>query len=581
MAILKKLTINGFRCYENSTVAFQPTSILVGRNNAGKSTLIEALKIISVISRKYKTAHFISPPAWLIGETDNGISPSIDRVGISEEGLFYMYRYSQALIEACFSNGTSIKAYIGEKLSVFALIISSNGQPVRNSREAKSVIIPTVEVLPQISAVQDTEILISKETVDINMPTRLTSRNFRNQLYYYNELFPRFKKLAEQTWEHLQIKPIESTLVDKGRALQFYIRDNSFESEIAWMGHGLQMWLQTMWFVSRYGKDSIVVLDEPDVYMHADLQRRLVRFVAPMFSQLIIATHSIEILEEVSANSVIPVDRRRRLIKPIGDHVLLQQLAEEMGSTLNLDLSRLFLSKRFLIWEGEDTDRRILSAFQSVLTPMDIHPISAFPKVYVGGWGGWQRALAVAEVFNQNRIDIKCYCIFDSDYHLDEDINERQKEAQKRGVNLHIWQKKEIENYAINEEVILRYITRHKRKGQVTAQTIKEKLLEISSSMEQELYADVAEEIRMKDNKLSVKTALESAKKLVENKWNSDPFQVLPGKTIIKRLSAWSHKAFGVAFDALDIVHEFQPKEVPEEIRSVIDAIIEGRVFDK
>lgn len=579
MMTLNKLTIRNFRCYENSTVVFQPTSVLVGRNNAGKSTLIEALKIISVISRKYKTARFTSPPSWVKAETDNGITPSIDRLGISERGLFYMYRNAPAIIEAFFSNGSSIKVYIGDNLSVFALIIGRDGQSARNSKEAKSVIIPIVEVLPQISAVQDTEILVSKETVDLNMPTRLTSRNFRNQLYYYQECFPRFERLAEETWEHLQIKPIESTLLEKGRALQLFIRDNSFESEIAWMGHGLQMWLQTMWFVSRCERDSIVVLDEPDVYMHADLQRRLIRFVTPMFSQLIIATHSIEILEEITASSVIPVDNRRRQIKPIGNHALLQRLAEEMGSSLNLDLSRLFLSKRFLIWEGEDSDRRILSAFQSVLTPIDLHPISSFPKVFVEGWGGWQRALAVAEVFNQNKIDIKCYCIFDSDYHLDEDIIRRQEEAQARDVNLHIWQRKEIENYAINENVILRYITRYKRKGQVTEMALKEKMYDIVTSMEQEYYADVADEIRMKDNKLSVKTALDSARRLVENKLKSTPFFALPGKKVIKELSAWSHKAFGIAFDSLDLVHEFHPDEVPEEIRIVINAIIEGRAF--
>ena len=106
-------------------------------------------------------------------------------------------------------------------------------------------------------------------------------------------------------------------------------------------------------------------------------------------------------------------------------------------------------------------------------------------------------------------------------------------------------------------------------------------MLEISSSMEQELYADVADEIRMKNNKLSVKTALDSAKKLVKKKWENDPFYVLPGKTVIKKLSAWSHKAFGVAFDSLDLVHEFRPEEVPEEIRKVIDAIIDGKAFDK
>lgn len=578
--ILKKLTIKNFRCYENSNIVFEPTSVLVGRNNAGKSTLIEALKIVSVVSKKYKTARFIPPPTWVKGESDNGITPSIDRMGISDRGLFYMYRNAPAIIEALFSNGSSVKVYLGERLSVFALIFGSDGKPARNSKDAKSIIIPTIEVLPQISAVQDTELLISKETVDLNLPTRLTSRNFRNQLYYYSEYFSRFEQLAEETWEHLQIKPVESTLLEKGRALQLFIRDNTFESEIAWMGHGLQMWLQAMWFVSRCAEDSIVVLDEPDVYMHADLQRRLIRFVAPMFSQLIIATHSIEIMEEVTANSVIPVDNKRRQIKPIGNHSLLQKLAEEMGSSFNLDLSRLFLSKRFLIWEGEDTDRRLLSAFQSVLMPRNLHPISSFPKIYVEGWGGWQRALAVAEVFNQNRVAIKCYCIFDSDYHLDEDIAKRREEAQVRGVNLHIWQRKEIENYAINKDVILRYITRCKRKGQVSEKDLNDKMLEIASSMEQEFYADVADEIRMKDNKLSVKTLLNLAKGLVRNKLESNPFWVLPGKTVIKSLSAWSHKNYGVSFDSLDLVHEFRPDEVPGEIREVIDTIIAGNVFD-
>ena len=36
------------------------------------------------------------------------------------------------------------------------------------------------------------------------------------------------------------------------------------------MGHGVQMW-----FIVKAGKDGFIILDESDVYMHADLQRRL------------------------------------------------------------------------------------------------------------------------------------------------------------------------------------------------------------------------------------------------------------------------------------------------------------------
>ena len=76
--MIKRLTITNFRCYKNSTIFFEGTSILVGRNNAGKSTLIEALKIISVITRKYKTLRFVAPPDWVKECVDFGVSPGDD-----------------------------------------------------------------------------------------------------------------------------------------------------------------------------------------------------------------------------------------------------------------------------------------------------------------------------------------------------------------------------------------------------------------------------------------------------------------------------------------------------------------------
>ena len=182
--MLTKLNIKNFRCYENSTITFQQTSILVGRNNAGKSTLIEALKILSEVSKKYKTSAFAAPPSWVSGETDNGFSPSIDRLSISDRGLFYMYRNPPAVIEAIFSNGAGIKAFVGEGKSVFAQVIAPDGTPARNSKEAKTINLPTFEVLPQISAVLDTELVLKKETVERNITSRVASPEFQNQLLF-------------------------------------------------------------------------------------------------------------------------------------------------------------------------------------------------------------------------------------------------------------------------------------------------------------------------------------------------------------------------------------------------------------
>ena len=264
--MIKQISITNFRCYEQSTITFNGTSILVGRNNAGKSTMIEALKIISSVTRKYKTLRFIAPPEWVDNEESYGVSPSVENMNISDRGIFHMYGNPPAIIEAIFSNGTSIKAYVGEYLNIFAVIIDEGGCYIRNSKEAKNVEIPVIEVLPQISAVMDTERIIKKATVDGNKATRLASRNFRNQLYYYNDAFPMFRNLVEATWEGLKVSPIETAYVNDGQVLQFYVRVHNFEAEIAWMGHGLQMWIQTMWFVSQCSPNAILVLDEPDVF---------------------------------------------------------------------------------------------------------------------------------------------------------------------------------------------------------------------------------------------------------------------------------------------------------------------------
>lgn len=571
--MIRQLNICNFRCYDNSTIYFNGTSILVGRNNAGKSTMIEALKIISSVTRKYKTLRFVAPPDWVPKEKNNGVSPNVENMNISDRGIFNMYGNPPAIIEAIFTNGASIKAYVGEGLDIFAIITDEYGCQVRNSKEAKSVSIPVIEVLPQISAVLDSERVIKKATVDGNKATRLASRNFRNQLFYYGDAFPTFEKLAESTWEGLQVKPVESIFVDEGRILQFFLRVHDFEAEISWMGHGLQMWVQTMWFISQCPPNCIVVLDEPDVYMHADLQRRLVRLITPMFSQLIIATHSLEIIEEVPSDSIIPIDSHKRTIKPIGDETGLHKLAEELGSPLNIDLARLFVSNRFIVWNGDDTDRKILSAFQSVLYPQDLHPIITFPKAFVDGWNGWKKAVTVADVFTLNRMHVNLYCIFNPGYRTTEEVRQRRQEAKEKGINLHIWDKKEIDNYAINTDVIFRYLNSNKRQGDLTVEQLKEKMHDIIVGMHDDVLNGMTVELQMNEAARD-ESAMEEAWEELNERWQ-EPFDVISGRKFFNLLSVWTLENYGVSISARQVVSCFKAQEVPYEVEYVISKIMD------
>lgn len=460
-----------------------------------------------------------------------------------------------------FSNGTTIKVFVGEELSIFALLYNENGKLIRNSKEARMTDIPIIEVLPQISAVLDTEKLVKKITIDKNRFTRLASRNFRNQLYYYDEAFPAFKELVESTWEELQVNHVESVFTDDSQILQFYVRVRAFEAELGWMGHGLQMWIQTMWFISQCPNDAIVVLDEPDVYMHADLQRRLVRLITPMFSQTIIATHSLEIIEEVPSDSIIPIDSQKRQVKPIGDESALYVLAEQLGSTLNIDLARIFISKHFIVWDGGDQDRSILSAFQSVLYPKDLHPIITYPKAYVNGWNDWDKTVAIAEVFALNKLPVDLFCISNSGYYTLEKIQERIDDAKNHDINLHVWTKNEIDNYAININVIVRYLEAENRIGVVDKLQIVDKIKEILLSIFKRIESLVY------NNSKNVK--------IDEINYRVDePLNIISGKEFFNALSLWTRKEYGLSISARKIVPFFYPNEVPDEIKDVIDALM-------
>ena len=159
--MLKELRISNFRCYVDTTIHFNGTAILVGKNNAGKSTSIEALKIISTVVRKYKSARYMFPPEW-VNERFYGISPNVENMNISDRGIFHMYGEPPAIIEALFSNGTSIKAYVGEGLDIFAIIFGEDGTPVQTAKQAKKVI--GIEYVPE--AIEDAKVNSQLNNID-------------------------------------------------------------------------------------------------------------------------------------------------------------------------------------------------------------------------------------------------------------------------------------------------------------------------------------------------------------------------------------------------------------------------------
>jgi hypothetical protein len=74
------------------------------------------------------------------------------------------------------------------------------------------------------------------------------------------------------------------------------------------------------------------------VFLHADLQRRLVAILTEMPAQAITATHAQEIIAEAPARAIVWISKDRRQAVSAPDAGVLEELSASLGSGFNLRL---------------------------------------------------------------------------------------------------------------------------------------------------------------------------------------------------------------------------------------------------
>ena len=74
--MIKELQLKNFRGFQDHTICFQPTTIIVGKNNAGKSTIVEALRLVSIVANRFEDIPYSDLPRyWNFPKTHRGFSP--------------------------------------------------------------------------------------------------------------------------------------------------------------------------------------------------------------------------------------------------------------------------------------------------------------------------------------------------------------------------------------------------------------------------------------------------------------------------------------------------------------------------
>lgn len=161
--MLKTISLSNYRGFDSHTISFRELSVTVGSNNAGKSTLVEALRLVALAAARHQTLPYRQPPRGV--EAPPGIQPALEDLQLEATGLFYRYGDPPARIAATFSSGHALELYLASAELLHSVLRLPNGRAARMSREAREAGLPRVSILPQVAPVSGAELTLTPDYV--------------------------------------------------------------------------------------------------------------------------------------------------------------------------------------------------------------------------------------------------------------------------------------------------------------------------------------------------------------------------------------------------------------------------------
>jgi energy-coupling factor transporter ATP-binding protein EcfA2 len=390
-----------------------------------------------------------------------------------------------------------------------------------------------------------------------------------------------FQSLVERTWEGMTISRPELNREYPPR-LTMFCTEGRVDRELCWAGFGFQVWLQLLTHLTNSVDANVLIVDEPEIYLHPDMQHRLFHLLKATNKQVILATHSAEIVNEAEHDDVIIVNKAKRAATRVGDIEGLQEALFSIGSAQNIHLARLSRGKRILFLEGDDY--RLLRRFATRLEFDALAEGTNVTVVPIGGFSQRQRIENAAWTFEKVlKSDISIAAILDRDYRCPEEIDEMSRDAREVVPRFHILARKELENYLLVPTAIARAIAdrlkdRNKRDVKVTIENVEGMLDAIATEMKSDVLSQViSNRMRYFANRTSKDPATVASEAItkLDADWTtfSHRMTVIPGKQLLSTLNGRLQAKFGISITAPQIIRHMTPDMIAPDLRDILTDI--------
>lgn len=578
---LTSMRYREFKALEDFSLTLGDMTVLVGPNNSGKSTVISSLRVLSAALR---TARSRNPHRIRLPDREVfGYQIPEDSIPISLENVHTDYLEHEASVRFRFSNANELLLVFPSDGGCY-LVPEPSGRRILSTTEFRGAYPFELVTVPVLGPVEHNEPILDIDTVRWNLATHRAARNFRNYWRHFPEKFDEFADLIDLTWPDVAIRPPELAITASEAYLYMMCTERRFPRELFWMGVGFQVWCQILTHFVRGANSQLLVIDEPEIYLHPHVQRQLVGLLRGAPADVVLATHSPEIITESEPDELVVIDKRQHVGRRLKSGSEVAGALRSIGSAQNLVYTQVARTRRLLFVEGDEY--RIIAAFARLLGRPRV---AAAMDYAVFPWGGFpvpEAVLAISRGMTEALgDDLEFAGVFDRDFRCDEEVAMVVEQLEQRLDLVHVQRRKETENYLLVPEALQRAATiairdRARRKGELPAvepPDIRMLLDRVTEPMRFEIsgqYVGKKIDFRRRQRLDSASVAAEVAK-WFDRTWSSldTRLEIVPGKDVLRELNQKLQEAYSIHLTWRPIVAAFRESEVPLEMRSLVASL--------
>jgi len=578
---IASVKFSNFKALNNYSISLQAMNILVGPNNSGKSTIISAFRILDVALRKArsKKAERVAIPSGSFGV---GHRVPEENISVSLENIATNYNRQDSKIEFRLTNKNKLILFFPNEGGCI-LTWETLGIHVSTPAKFKQEFPINIQVVPVLGPLEHNENIVTEDTVKSALNTHRACRHFRNYWNYFPEGWEDFASLISKTWSGMEIKPPER-LSPIDEKLVMFCSEDRMDREIYWAGFGFQVWCQLLTHIFRSRDASIIIIDEPEIYLHPDVQRQLLGILRSFEADVLLATHSVEIMGEADPSEILIVDKKNSSANRLRDIEGIQQAIESLGSTQNVTLTQLARTRKIIFVEGIN-DYKLIRRFARRLDYEKLSAGNDLTSLESGGFSSWSKIKALSWGLSKTlKAIIPIAAIYDRDFYCEEYINEIDIELSLELKLAHIHKRKEIENYLLVPSVLERVLEktikeREKRSQNPIARgedikSILDRITEQEKNKFQSQYIAKRTDFLQKTGKDSATITRETLE-WFDAKWKylEKRMEIISGKQILKMLRDEVQTLYCVNLTDIKIIDEFTRNEIPNDLVSLIERL--------